>query len=608
MEESKEEKNTEVKTANSGRSFLDKSIDFLFSNDERKWLILIFFIGIILRIIVLNSSYPMADESVHGVHAINIINSGVINTQNECSAWFYLTDLAYKIFGIHALTSRALSLFFCSLSILVIYSIGKFLFNKRIGLIAAAILAISAFHIRFNETSMDGAMMFFVLLGFYFFIKELYNSQRLSLIALVLFAISFLFKPIVIVYMPAIVIYYFIYINRKGIKPQHAIIKDKKRIIAGVLIFLFFFTPVIAYNYILYEQKGISDVLFSRFLKINQTIYAGLQGSDQAWDPVDAFKFIPLAIENYFLGGDLIIFLLGVIGSGFVFFKNEYKNGRFFLIFHLLPFIFLLGSGQNPIHFVSFYPLLAVCGAVTLDWIVQKSEKMINPKKALTIILIVLLIFEIFLLFPLIKNRSPVWSMRDYVVSNIPENAVVVADERIYRGRIAWMYNDRAYLEAIYFSQFFEANSRTTGKKEVIPFYFIECSFDECGWGTIASQQDLNLSMEAFFDSVRNSTTLVKTFYGGGGELKGEEKTSYFNVYRINLEFDPQLVNEIYKTHEWFYYPVGWWHNNFYDSYVPQGFFQKSLNLLGKLALWVAIILSLLISLIPIKQTLFPKK
>ena len=49
MEEKKEEKESERKKK---QTLLDKSIDFIFSNDERKWLIPIFVLGVILRFIV----------------------------------------------------------------------------------------------------------------------------------------------------------------------------------------------------------------------------------------------------------------------------------------------------------------------------------------------------------------------------------------------------------------------------------------------------------------------------------------------------------------------------------------------------------------------------
>ena len=78
---------------------IDKSIDFIFSEDSRKYLLLILILGVILRFIAALNVAPIADEMVHGPHAIGIIGSNAINHQNQAPIWFYLTDLSYKIFG-----------------------------------------------------------------------------------------------------------------------------------------------------------------------------------------------------------------------------------------------------------------------------------------------------------------------------------------------------------------------------------------------------------------------------------------------------------------------------------------------------------------------------
>ena len=92
--------------------FLDKVIDFIFSKDERKLLLLIFIFGLILRFIVTSNITPVADEMVHGVHAIGASKLAPLSTLTQGPIWFYLTDYAYRIFGVHLFTARFLSLLF----------------------------------------------------------------------------------------------------------------------------------------------------------------------------------------------------------------------------------------------------------------------------------------------------------------------------------------------------------------------------------------------------------------------------------------------------------------------------------------------------------------
>src|SRR3989344_382373 len=89
------------------------------------YLLLIIFVGFILRVIVASHLAPSADEAVYGTHAINFINSGQVSTQNQSPVWFFLADFFYKIFGISLFTARLTSVIFGIFTILVIYLLAK---------------------------------------------------------------------------------------------------------------------------------------------------------------------------------------------------------------------------------------------------------------------------------------------------------------------------------------------------------------------------------------------------------------------------------------------------------------------------------------------------
>ena len=110
--------------------------------------------------------------------------------------------------------------------------------------------------------------------------------------------------------------------------------------------------------------------------------------------------------------------------------------------------------------------------------------------------IILVLINNFWLIYPSLKNEAAIFKMREYSKESINNNDVVVVDGRIYRGRIAWMFNDKNYLEASYLENFLNLNHNLTSRKTLVNLYFIECVNDECGWGTIKDQPEFNQSME----------------------------------------------------------------------------------------------------------------
>lgn len=574
------------------KGILDKTVDFFFSNDNRKWLIPILIIAIILRVIVINHVAPVADEVVHGTHAINIINSGVINEQNQCPVWFYLTDISYRIFGVNAFAGRFLSFFFGILTIPLIFLISKKLFNEKIAVIAAFLLAISSYHINYALMEMDEAMIFFVLFSFYFFIKGI-KEKQVSYLSIISIAVAVLIKPIALTFIPAFIIYFiFILYKQTPDNRKNILKKNTSRILIGGIIFLLFMTPVLAYNYILYEQKGIVDVLFARFLNINREIYSGLQGYDKGFSLQEIYTHgVPLILKGSFFKLDPAISVLAILGFILIFINKKYHPARFFILFHIITFIFLMGSAQMQTHFVVFMPLVTLASSAFICFASEKFSKKINSKKLIFILLIFIFAINLFILFPFIKSKSAVFQIRNYVASNIGEKDIVVADARIYRGRIAWMFNDKPYIESSYFPSLVELDRNISGNKIPITVYFIECAVDDCGWGTIGSQPDFNASVEQLVDFFKTKTAQEKIIYGGGAYE--DEKQPYFAVYKTTMEFSSSIYNYIINTHEWFYYPVRWAKNDWYDKYSPQGIFQITFNSLGKLFLWIAVILAI---------------
>ena len=403
-------------------------------------------------------------------------------------------------------------------------------------------------------------------------------------------------------------ILYFMYFVYKSGKRAEIIKKNKKRITIAVLIILFFITPVLAYNYILYEQKGITDVLFARFFHLNREFFSGLQGYDESYSFSSSANFLPGFLKAWLFSYDPPIFFLAILGFILIFLKNEYKTGRFFVLFHILPFLFLSGSAMNWLHFVSFVPLACVGAAVFIEYISIKASDKINKNKLIFFILIIILISNIWIIKPHLTSQSAIFKMREYSITNFNEKDIVIADARIYRSRIAWIFNDKSYLESSFFGNMIAVNQNLSANSMVqTPVYFVECISDDCGWGTIGSQPEFNQSVEQLFDYIKNNTLKTKIIYGGGGYSEDYSDSPYFAVYKTFINLNPQIYQFIYQTHEQFYYPVRW-KKAWYDKYEPQGVFQTSLNSIGKVALWLAVILAFIIPIIIIRRLIKENK
>jgi len=161
-------------------SFIDSSVDRIFSMKKGTfYLILIFLLGFLLRLIATFNLEDSADAMHFVTHAINFLGSGRLITYDQSSGlWFGFTSLMYNIFGFTQFASRFASLIFGAFSILVIFLLTREFFSEKTSLIAAFLFAVAPFHITNTLAEMDVMTMFFVLLGMLLFIRALKGNKN----------------------------------------------------------------------------------------------------------------------------------------------------------------------------------------------------------------------------------------------------------------------------------------------------------------------------------------------------------------------------------------------------------------------------------------------
>lgn len=581
-------------------TLIDKSVDFIFSKDERKWLVLIFLLGLFLRFVVASNNYPVADEMIHGVHAIGVSEIKPLSTMTQGPVWFYLTDISYRLFNVHLWSGRIMSIFFGSLSIIAIYLLAGLFFSKKAALVSAFLFAFSPYQLLWARIYMDESLLFFVLLSAYLFIKDYKTKKYITPISAIFLGIGALIKIIsglfIVIFSVFLIIS--IYNNRNDLTLYKRGIRNA---IYFFLIIIMCLVPLVSYNYFLYKSKGIVDLPFAMYFGINLQVY---QGPGLAHGEGFMLDRIPHNIKSvvieYFLKQDLVVFLLFLFGS-FLFIKELKKNKtdrfeKFFLILLLLfPFMFMVATIVLDTHYTYFTAFFAILSAPGFHFLKNKlwSER---GKKIVYLILILIFLINMYSIRNVVLTKSATEKLRNFAIDEIGKDDLVVVDSRIYRGNTVWMFNDKHYVDAGLLSILLE-NSRQLGQEQPTKAYFVECAIDDCGWGTIKDQPELNQSMENLvltFENLSKRTVPIK----GGGTWRpigyDDPSMDQYVVYQADILINPLIVASVDQTHTWFFYDIPRTRNpgGAFDRYDVRGIIDNLLNLIAYVLLYSTIVLA----------------
>lgn len=537
--------------------FVSKSVDFVFSNDNRKWVLLFVIIGFVLRTLVALRAEFYPDEMVHGPHAIGFIESGKLQIMDEDAVWFWLMNLTMKIFGVNAFGMRFLSIFLGSLTILVIYLLGKEVFNEKVGLFASFILAFSPFQLVETTGGMDISMVFFAMFAIYLqvmFFKT--NKTKFFIFSWISLGVAIMTKQIAVLFIPAFVLFS-LYHN----KIYNRDYKIKQILIAALIIFLIVI-PVLTFNYLLFKDKGIVDLQFARFTKIGFETYAGIAPTIQpfmlerlliSYKEGRAPGFL-VGLTTFYDYESLIAIIFALAGV-FFFYKSRNKFKLLLTLSFLFPYLFLAGTSLLSNHMTfgsSFIALLASLGIVNLS---EKLEKKHIKKIFFCMVIVLIILFGIFKAYntPYVNGffgKNELAQVIDFKNSNIEPTSLVVVDSRIYTGRTVFMFWDRYYLDSNYFIEYIKNQDSFQGDAINVPVYFIEAVTDDSGWGTISSQPELNQTVESIVSLFKSMSPPLKTI----NDVRNNEP--HFNIYKTILPVKSSIFNYAKSTHSWFYYPV----------------------------------------------------
>lgn len=152
-------------------------------------LLLILSLGAVLRIVNLGSDSIWLDEaySVQFAHLpLPQLLDETARSDVHPPLYYILLHFWLNLFGDSEAATRALSVLFGLLAILMIYMVAALLFDRATGLLSALLLALSLFHIEFaQEARMYTLLALLALCSFYFFLKLCAETRAVALIGYV---------------------------------------------------------------------------------------------------------------------------------------------------------------------------------------------------------------------------------------------------------------------------------------------------------------------------------------------------------------------------------------------------------------------------------------
>ena len=191
------------------------------------------------------------DEAAFGYNAYSILKTGRDEWGRllpfpafesfgdwKLSGYFYLTVISEAIFGLNEFATRFPSALFGVAAVFTTYLLATRLFNKRMGLLASLLLAISPWHIVASRNAFESDLLvFFTSLAAYFFLKFEDNKKYL-LVSLVIFCASFYIYRSSWVFVPLFVLWLAIVFNK-------SLFKIKKELVWYSLLSIILLLPLL---------------------------------------------------------------------------------------------------------------------------------------------------------------------------------------------------------------------------------------------------------------------------------------------------------------------------------------------------------------------------
>jgi outer membrane protein assembly factor BamB len=168
-----------------------------------------------------SGSLWIADERTYSQWAFHMVKNGdYLNPWAFGDLSFYISkpplnmwlmSLAYQVFGVNNFASRLWSAVFGALSLIVVFYLGKKLYNSHVGFLSAIVLGtFTTFFVFARHAMTDVPFVFFILASIYFFVlsEETENTTRCAALSGLFFGLALMTKQVEALLVPLIIFVY----------------------------------------------------------------------------------------------------------------------------------------------------------------------------------------------------------------------------------------------------------------------------------------------------------------------------------------------------------------------------------------------------------------
>jgi 4-amino-4-deoxy-L-arabinose transferase-like glycosyltransferase len=269
---------------------------------------------------------------------------------NKVPGIFYLNALVFFIFGKSIIVPRIMLFLFNGMSALIIYFIGRNLWNENVGRMSCIFFLIGIYvpSIQGSNVLTEQYMVFFGSLGFLMFLKSHHNWKYLFLAGFLL-GIAILFKQPGILFYFSIFMYYLLNLraeeNRNSIYIYQSI-KSLFLIGCGLII------PILIAALYFYKVGVLHDFIYWSFIFFIEGNY---ENRIQLFKLITPFEALTIV---------WVLALFSVVILVYKYIINKYNSNNLFVVVWLLAFGYTLTIRQYPNYLIQILPpvsLLASC-------------------------------------------------------------------------------------------------------------------------------------------------------------------------------------------------------------------------------------------------------
>jgi uncharacterized membrane protein len=357
---------------------------------QDKHFILSFSLGIVLIFAFFLRFYHLGSRPLYGdetFHTVEIAASSLTNIMNTNFGSILYPLLLHPLLplGKTEFMARLPAALFGFFSVWMIYLLGKQIFGKKEGIIAAFLSALSIYMIRFSQTARGyTGFLFFSILSLYFFYRAFEEKKTPFWLAYVLANVlgiymnffSLVIIPVHIFFVSVLIIYG--RIHKKGTNDVLIAGRDIKRFILSIFFILF-----LTFFLYLPAGKGPGTNLFSLFERSLSSILK----MEPALNPISIFSNTIQRLLTHSMWPSLfyihiVFFAIGIIAC----IKNHKKTLVLFLTYLSLPILlYILSNPRPPFNtpanysskFIFFFPIIFLLIAKGISALHSVSVRMI---------------------------------------------------------------------------------------------------------------------------------------------------------------------------------------------------------------------------------------